>query len=155
MQKYYINRVFLRRVFFFKLKDNFNQRKLVNKSMVGPIKPDTVSCMMMLRPTLVLLMVVLMLIPEEGEGWFFRRRRRRWRRYHVRTSHNINNCHCNKIHADLIKLLRDVLKSRRRLGRREVSTMLDVDEDDPLLEEFMQNSMDKRKYVIRRMRNSA
>ncbi len=102
----------------------------------------------MLRPTLVLLMVVLMLIPEEGEGWFFRRRRRRWRRYHVRTSHNINNCHCNKIHADLIKLLRDVLKSRRRLGRREVSTMLDVDEDDPLLEEFMQNSMDKRDGLI-------
>ncbi|XP_071098070.1 uncharacterized protein [Haliotis cracherodii] len=102
--------------------------------------------MMMLRPTLVLLLVVLMLTPEEGEGW---RRRRRRRRYHVRTTHIVtNNCHCNKIHADLIKLLRDFLRSQRRLGRREVSTILDVDEDDPLLEEFMQNSMDKRDGLI-------
>ncbi|XP_048251463.1 uncharacterized protein LOC124145386 [Haliotis rufescens] len=103
--------------------------------------------MMMLRPTLVLLMVVLMLIPEEGEGWLFGRRRRR-RRYHVRRTDITNNCHCNKIHADIIKLLKDVLKSQRRLGRREVSTILDVDEDDPLLEEFMQNSMDKRDGLI-------
>ncbi|XP_046552189.1 uncharacterized protein LOC124261864 [Haliotis rubra] len=103
--------------------------------------------MMMFRPTLVLLLVMLMLIPEEGEGWFFRRRRRR-RRYRVRTTTiNRNHCHCNMVQKDLVKLLRDFLRSRK-FGKRDVSTLLDVDEDDPLLEKFMQNSMNKRDGLV-------
>ncbi|XP_067654057.1 uncharacterized protein [Haliotis asinina] len=103
--------------------------------------------MVMLRPTLVLLLMVLILIPDEGEGW---RRRRRRRRYVVRTTHiNTNNCHCNMIQKDIIKLLMDLLKSRR-VGKREVSTLFDVDEDDPLLEEFMQNSVNKRDGLVDR-----
>ncbi|XP_046552193.1 uncharacterized protein LOC124261867 [Haliotis rubra] len=102
--------------------------------------------MMMLRPTLVLLLLVLMLTPEESEGW--RRRRRRRRRVQVIT-HNTNRCHCNTVQADIIKLLRDLLRSRG-LGKREVSTVFDVEEDDPLLEEFMQTSMNKRDGLVDR-----
>ncbi|XP_046552190.1 uncharacterized protein LOC124261865 [Haliotis rubra] len=103
--------------------------------------------MMMLRPTLVLLLVVLMLTPEEGEGWLWGRRRRR-RSHNVRkTTHNTNNCNCNTIQEDIVKLLRDVVKSKR-LGKRDVSTLIDVDEDDPLLEEFMRNSMNKRDGLV-------
>ncbi|XP_067654044.1 uncharacterized protein [Haliotis asinina] len=97
--------------------------------------------MMMLRPTLVLLLVVLMLTPQEGEGW---RRRRRRRRIRVQTTHiNTNHCHCSLIQQDIIKLLKDAL-NYSRFGKREVSTLFDVDEDDPLMEEFMQTSVDKR-----------
>ncbi|XP_046544283.1 uncharacterized protein LOC124254512 [Haliotis rubra] len=102
--------------------------------------------MMMLRPTLVLLLLVLMLTPEESEGW--RRRRRRRRRVQVIT-HNTNRCHCNTVQADIIKLLRDLLRSRG-LGKRDVSTLFDVEEDDPLLEEFMQTSMNKRDGLVDR-----
>ncbi|XP_067653015.1 uncharacterized protein [Haliotis asinina] len=93
--------------------------------------------MTILRPALVLLLVGLMLTPEECEGY--------WSYHH--SHHNINNCHCNTVITDIIKLLKEIPK-HVRLGKREVSTLLDVDEDGPLLEEFVQNSMDKRKYVV-------
>ncbi|XP_046552191.1 uncharacterized protein LOC124261866 [Haliotis rubra] len=101
--------------------------------------------MMMLRPTLVLLLVVLMLTPEEGEGWLWGRRRRPV--YVRKTTINTNRCHCNTVQKDIIKLLKDFLRSRK-LGKRDVSTLLDVEEDDPLLEKFMQNSMNKRDGLV-------
>ncbi|XP_067654059.1 uncharacterized protein [Haliotis asinina] len=87
--------------------------------------------MVMLRPALVLLLVVLMLTPQEGEGLPRRRRSRR----------NTNN---------IIKLLRDLVIIYRSVGKREVSTLFDVDEDDQLLEEFMQTSMNKRDGLVDR-----
>ncbi|XP_071098560.1 uncharacterized protein [Haliotis cracherodii] len=93
--------------------------------------------MLRVSHALVLLLVVAMLMPE-SDGWRRRRRRRRRRRVVIQQSHhtNTNNCHCGATIKELLDLLRAL--RAKKLGRRDVSTILDVDEGDPLLAELMQ-----------------
>ncbi|XP_048251686.1 uncharacterized protein LOC124145399 [Haliotis rufescens] len=84
---------------------------------------------------LVLLLVMLMLMPE-SDGWWWGGRRRR--RVVIQQSHdtNTNNCHCGATIKELLDLLRAL--RAKKLGRRDVATILDVDEGDPLLAGVMQ-----------------
>ncbi|XP_048251461.1 uncharacterized protein LOC124145383 [Haliotis rufescens] len=89
--------------------------------------------MLRLSHALVLMLVLVTLMPE-SDGWWRRRRRR----VVIQQSHhtNTNNCHCGANFKELLNLLLTLFK--QNLGRRDVATILDVDEGDPLLAEVMQ-----------------
>ncbi|XP_067653874.1 uncharacterized protein [Haliotis asinina] len=84
----------------------------------------------MMRHALVLLLLLL-LLPDGGDAWWNRGRLKLVAR-HRRLSNTIAKPATNKCQA-----LRDLLR-KTRLTQRDVSLILDVDEDDPVVKQYKQ-----------------
>ena len=78
------------------------------------------------------MLLVLGMMMQECDGWIWRRHRRVVIHHH----HHSSNCHCSRHYRELLHLLPKL--GKKHLGRRDVSTIFDVDEGDPLLAEVMQ-----------------
>ncbi|XP_071098461.1 uncharacterized protein [Haliotis cracherodii] len=91
---------------------------------------------MRLSPIILVLLACALLIPS-GDGFWRRRRRRRPPPPPPVVNTNTNRCHCGQTLAEILRALKGFFSHRLPLGKRQVSTILDVDEDDPDLQDFM------------------
>ncbi|XP_048251325.1 uncharacterized protein LOC124113558 [Haliotis rufescens] len=99
---------------------------------------------MRLSPIILVLLVCALLIPS-GDG-FWRRRRRRPRPPPPVVNTNTNRCHCGQTFAEILRVFQAFFAHKLPLGKRQVSTILDVDEDDPDLQDFM--NLSKRDGLV-------